>query len=219
MPGFVAVCPQLVGLGGGAGGPAPVAFSDDFLRAAGDTLGGNWTEVLGDIDIFTNGVRGTTVTGVDVAIWTANTVGATQYIRTTIPGGSKNPYHCFRYTDGSTPFYAVMMNVSTGDISWYSMAGNGSSKTQIGATKLLSDWTAFNQPIGMTMEGTGNSTVLRVWANISGLPSAADIWGFPPHLTWTDDPGTASDTGNKLGIGFQDNNISTQFNDFFGGSL
>jgi hypothetical protein len=197
-------------------------FSDDFNRTDGDSLGSNWSEVTGDIDISSNTAAAQTASGLDLAVWTANTVGETQYVglNETAGGGGTHFLFVFRYTDSSSVYYEIALDNSTGGCTWRYRVGTGGSPTTIQSAN-LSDWTNFNQLIGVTVEGTGNQTVVRIWGNCTGLPSAADTWNGDntPSLTFTDNPGTAANTGTRVGMGATNSGGGVTLTDFYGGSF
>lgn len=198
------------------------AFSDNFNRSNADSLGGNWSEVVGDIDIVSNAAVPQTASGTDMAIWTANALAANQYaaILETDGAGGTAAHIILRYTDSSSVFYVVALDNSTGNLTWSYKEGTGDSLHSIESAS-LADWTDFNQLIGITIESTGNSTILRAWGNCSGLPSAVDNWNgdTSPSLTFTNNPGVAADTGTLVGIGAVNSNATVLLTDFYGGDF
>jgi hypothetical protein len=72
----------------------------------------------------------------------------------------------------------------------------------------------------MTVKGTGNNTEVRIWDNPSGLPTDSDTWGGSPTLTFTNNPGTACDTGVIVGFGCTTGNpFSMSSDNWFGGDI
>jgi hypothetical protein len=207
---------------GGGGGPA--AFSDNFDRADGASLGANWSEEAGDASIFSNTYRLVTGSfGVVTSVHNTSTGSTTQYIKISLSGiDVQYPWVVFRYLNSSSGYYTLQMDGNTGTVDWYYFSdATDASGDAIGSggtfgSDLVGDTIAF------TITGTGTSTVVRGWLNPTGLPSAADNWNgdTTPEFTLTDDPATAANTGQLVGIGGQTGTANTvRINDFFGGGL
>jgi hypothetical protein len=204
---------------------APISFttnvSDDFNRADSASLGSNWTEIGGNTSIVSNKLKGQSVSGWDLNIFNT-AVGVNQYVRITPSSGGSGAgnfnYAFLRYTDASTPYYAIEFNNNDGVVKWYEVTG-----VIIGATTetggALSGWGAIDQPLGVTIEGTGNNTVIRIWANCSGIPSTTTNWNgdTTPDMILTGNPTTPANTGTKVGCGFWQEGSATPIEDFFGG--
>lgn len=205
--------------GGGGGGGA--AFSDDFNRTDSASLGANWTEAAGDASISGNAyLLVTSGFGVITSVHNTSTGTTSQYVKATLSGADVvYPWFVFRYVDSSSGYYAVQFG-STGSIEWYYFANAADTTGDlIGSGTIGSDLTG--QTVGMTITGTGASTVLRVWLNPTNLPNPADNWDgdTTPNVTLTDDPATPCDTGTKVGLGGQQNGNTVKFDNFFGGGL
>lgn len=199
------------------------AFSDDFDRVDSDSLGANWTEQVGDADIFSNTLRFSTGAFGDVLAVYSGTACADiqQYIKITI-ADTVWPQVVFRYTNAASEFYLFEIDVSLDTITWYHVASAGGTKTQIGSA--LSITIAANDILGFTVDGTGASTDIRVWINPTGLPTAADNWNgdTTPDGSWlTTDPGAnAVDQGTFLALACQQAVADTvRVDAFFGGDL
>jgi hypothetical protein len=209
---------------GGGGGAA--AFSDDFNRADADGLGANWTEAAGDGDIFSNTYRISSGSFANVtSVHNTSTGSLTQYVKVTITtAGAQYPWLVFRYTDGSSPYYTFQLDGNSADVSWYHFASAAaSSGTEISTAVNLGGGAFSGQTLGITITGTGASTVVRLWRGCTGLPSAADNWNgdTTPSASWSVDPGGSSvNTGMLVGIGGQQSAADTnRLEDFFGGGL
>jgi hypothetical protein len=201
------------------------AFSDDFNRADSASLGANWTEVAGDASIASSKYNiVTSGFGVVTSIYSAtacNTVN--QYIKATL--GVINvqyPWLVFRYTDSSSPYYAFQLDGNNGTFQWYKYDNAADTEgTEIGTAVDVGAGLVSGETFGITITGSGANTDVRIWRDVTGLPSAADNWNgdTSPDATWlTTDPGaSAVDTGNYLGIGGQSGSANTLTLDGFSG--
>ncbi len=216
-PGFVAsLKPEEVG--GGA------SFSDAFTRTDNDSLGANWTEADTDIDIVSNAAKsaGTFDNSQSFAIYTGtacNTVS--QYVKMTWTStGISRPSIYLRYT-ASGPYYEVSFNQTDDLVYWIHWTGVGGTRTEIPVTP-PSLTMGTTETVGVTITGTGNSTVVKVWLSPTGdAPTDASTWGgSASNVTFTDDPASAVNTGNNVGIGTGlNNNSDVIIDDFFGGDI
>lgn len=194
------------GGGGGGGG----GFSDNFNRANSDTLGaGTWTEIAGDIDILSNEASSPATFDFSekAAIYSATAcTTVNQFVKMDLPASNANgcrPGAIFRYTDSSSPFYEVRVQLSgpASAIWWVRLATPGGTETAVGTHG------SFNltpgTTVGITCSGTGNSTVINFFLSPSGnAPTTASLWGGAgPDLSMTDDPASPVDTGAYVGIG------------------
>lgn len=209
------------GSGGGGGGPA--AFSDNFDRADGDSLGANWTEEAGDADIFSNTYRLSTGSfGVINSIYDTPTGSLTQYVKVTLGADYQYPWLTFRHTDSSSADYRCQLDGSAGSVECYMFASAADTSGDSIGTGSTSAFSAGNTFCG-TVTGTGSSTVWRFWKNCTNLPSAADNWDgdTTPDITITDDPGAfAVDSGEYVGIGGQQGAADTvRLDNFTAGGL
>lgn len=206
--------------GSGAG---PNTFSDDFSGTG--ALSANWTVAAGSADRLSDEYRVRTGGFANqISVYTGTSTGSlTQYVRISLNVVINFPWFILRYTDASSPFYAIQFEGSTATFTWYKFPNAAGSGTQIGASiDLGGDMTG--ETVGITITGTGANTDIRVWRGITGLPSAADNWNgdTTPDGTWltTDPGGDAVDTGQIVGIGAQTSTADTiLLDDFFGGGL
>lgn len=200
------------------------SFSDDFNRADSDSLGANWTEAVGDADIFSNTLRLSTGSfGNIVAVYSGTACdGVDQYVKVALTNPQGFPQIILRYTNASSELYVLELDASSDTVTWYHRATPDASGTQIGSPLSV----AFTEAdiIGVTITGTAANTDIRIWVNPTGLPTAADNWDgdTTPDGSWlTTDPGAnAVDQGTLVGIGGQQNLADTvRLDDFFGGDI
>ena len=207
---------------GGGGGGGAVNFSDDFNRADSTSIGSNWTEANGDFGISSNTLRLNSGSFVEnMAIWSGNaTPNAYQYLKATIvndAGGFIS--FLLRYENSSSPFYILYHDQNAG-WEWYRYASVGGASTliQSGDSGTFADGDSY----GITIDGTGNSTVIRIWKNpTANTPVSASEWDSgdtTPELSLTNDPASPCDAGRYLGIGGSVSGASTAaFDNFYGG--
>lgn len=200
----IASIKTIQGIDNTAGG-GPNAFSDDF--AGTGALGANWTVSAGAADRSSDKFRIQTGSFANViAVYNTSAGSLTQYQRFTLSANNQYPWMIFRYTDASSPFYALLYDGVSGEVYWYHHANAASSGTQIGtAQDTGGDMTGV--VTGITLTGTGANTDIRIWRGITGLPSSVTDWNgdTTPDATYlTTDPGAfAVDTGQIVGIGGQ----------------
>lgn len=197
------------------GGGGLAAFSDDFTRADNDSLGGNWTEADGDIDIFSNTARlSEGGFGENFAIYSATAcTTVNQYVRFTYQTEGGYPQIPLRYTNSSTAFYFVEFSNTTVD--WYHKSQIGGTSTQINASS-GSISIASGTVIGITVSGTGTSTEVKVWIN-PGTGTDPTTWGAAT-ITFTDNPASPVDTGGYVGLGgVQGSADVVRYSAFYGG--
>lgn len=203
-------------------------FSDNFNRADNDSLGSDWTEVVGDTDIVSNQMSFRT-TGWDPIAVVHNTACSTvnQYMKVTFPSPAGYPVFILRYTNSSSHYYGIAFEtLNSADAIWK----HYSSTSEIGApatTIASGDVGSFTagDSLGITITGTGNDTVIRLWKNpTANTPISASEWDSgdtSPEVTFTTDPGTnAVDSGSYLGIhGAQSTAGTLVFDNFYGGDI
>lgn len=205
-----------------AAGGGLAAFSDNFDRANSTTLGANWTEDDPDLDIFSNTLR--IVDGGFAQTYAFHTTSCStvnQYGQIEIAAEGGFPTMAFRYVNSSTEFYFMSFGAIT--VNWNHAASLAGAQTQINAASGTIAMSA-GTILSVTITGTGNSTVVRVWDDVpSGTtPTSASSWNgdTTPDATFTDDPGNPVDTGFLIGIGGAQNTGNTErFDDFFGGDI
>lgn len=200
---------------GGGGG----AISDDFNT--GSEPSANWTEIV-DVDLNMSGqaeapstfdftFRGMAYTGASVT--------TEQYVKVTlIADTSQRPGVILRFTNTGTEFYNIEFDVD-GDLArlehYTSAAG---TRTEINTAAFT---ITLPTTVGVTITGSGNSTVWRCWLNpTANAPDSASSWdGAGATITFTDDPADAVDSGNFIGIGGIGSGAAMKWDDFFGGPL
>lgn len=208
--------PRVVASGGGGG----ASFSDDFNRADSDSLGANWTEADADVDISSNKLLFRDGSFATIfAVHNTSTGSAVQYVQFETSAAAGYMQIVFRYTDASTPFYYLEFGSTT--VNWFYMPQIGGTPTQINA---VSGTISAGSTISATITGSGDSTIVRIWDDATGgtLPSAADNWNgdTTPTATLTDNPATAVNSGNYVGLGCQQSAAdSNSVNNFWGGGL
>jgi hypothetical protein len=215
---------QAVVGGSGAGGSSGKSFTDDFNRGDNDTVGANWTEAYQDWDISSNTVIFFTEDSVGVLVYSGQATDTiNQYVKVKFAdfqiSGWDYPGVVVRYVNSTSPFYGIIHSASENTITWQSfpvVEGNG---TVIGSSSLTF---ATGDSLGVTIEGTGDDTIVRIWKNPTGAaPTTISSWGGSgPDVTLSDNPGTAADTGKYVGIrGYKDAATTLSFDDFSGGDL
>lgn len=202
------------------------SFSDTF-PTDGDSPGAGWTEQAScDMDVISGSLRTMAASFADhCAARTDTSLAADQYVKVTFldPGsGSNFPRIYFRYTDSSSPHYVVTFTGASGVVEWerFASIGGASETVQSGDHGAANSYRTF----GVTIEGTGTDTVIRVWVsptnntptNISNWDSGSD----PADLSFTNNPTSAVDSGIRAGLG----GVSSiaegcRFDDVYGGDF
>lgn len=210
--------------GGGGGG----TISDTFTYSDGDldsVAGSAWTEVAGDLNIE-SGVLKTTTEGFGLALAVHNTPlsGPNGYAKVTCDGsgGFFDPIVVFRYTDAASSFYFVELINQDDDIQWNHRNGVSGTNTAIQTISLATF--GLPQTIGVTWTGTGNSTEVRLWFNVTAdAPDSVTSWDgdTTPEGLFQDNPGAnAVDSGNIVGLGgFSGSAAFVTHDNFFAGPL
>ena len=207
---------RVMNLTGGGGGGGASAVNDDFNRGS---LGANWTVADGGAIIagstelnFTEGSFGE-----NIIIYSAGiTSDGAGYVSFTKRDGDTYPMIIFRYTNSTSPFYALEFDNSS--VNWVRRSQIGGTNSQVNASGGTGSF-GDNQRIGMTYIGTGDSTIVRVW-NIGtsrGLPTTADSWDgdSTPEATFTDNPASPVNTGGYVGLGSYQGSANQAFMDDF----
>jgi beta-glucanase (GH16 family) len=159
-------------------GPAPV-FVDTFNRGDGDSLGRQWDEHSGDVDIVNSNLTLMTTLTDDVAIYSRPMPTINQFFKgvigSTFAAGTFGCGPLFRYTNGTSPHFFVKFNPAADTVSFYHKTANGGTFTVMSTAALtINNGEAF----GVTINGTGASTIVRVWKNpTSDVPDSATSWG------------------------------------------
>lgn len=202
------------------------SFSDDFNRSDSDTLGsGTWTEMAGDVDIVSNEANAPiTFDFTERAAYYSGTACTTssQYVKVTLgtATGGNGAGVILRHT-ASGSLYQIQFDDDDNNIYWkYFPTAGGTSVT----VQSLFAVTAFAYPVtvGVVVEGTGNSTVVRIWMSPSAnAPTSTTSWdgGAATH-SMSDDPATAADAGTYLGIGVDNvSGSAATWDNFYGGDV
>jgi hypothetical protein len=190
---------------------ASSAGSDNFNRANNIDIGFNWAESQNTgLIVNANQLYFTNFSVYEMAFWQSNRFNPDQYVGFNIVSVTGTPFFYFilRYTGFELPYYTLVIDMSgAGAITWYHCTAgdfNAATFTQIGTSAYPPAWTAFNMPMGITIEGAGNNTVIRLWVNTTGLPSATDNWNgdTTPDITFTQNPPATKnvDTGEIVGL-------------------
>jgi hypothetical protein len=183
-------------------------ISDDFTRADSTSIGAAWVEVANDLDIFSNTLRVVTNGFADtIAMYDATTLANDHYLKAVFGDANvQYPILAFRMTDGSSPFYMFYVDGNNGTVDWYHAASATGTKTAIVTGQSFgAALPGANSGLGVTVEGTGTSTVIRVWRSpTANAPTTPSLWdGNAPALTLTTDPASPVNTGGKVGFGGQ----------------
>jgi hypothetical protein len=202
------------------------AISDDFNRGDNESLGANWTEEAGDWEIVSNAAKHMLSSNFQpcFARYSGQALSATaQYLKVTITAEVNTyPTMALRMSAGANPFYGVQFLVTEDQVEWAYYPSPSGSSTEINTQALT---VTSGDTFGITVEGTGADTVVRVWRNPTGLPSSPSNWNgdTTPDVTFTTDPGAnAVDSGAYVGIGGfrgQDTGPFIIIDDFFAGDF
>ena len=199
--------------------------TDDFNRADSASLGGDWTEANGDAEIFSNTMRIVTGSFTNVFI-PHNTAlsGVDQYVKLQLGADVQYPIIMFRYTDASSPFYALYVDGNAGTVDWAHLpTASGSSTTIEAAGSLGGNVANGGDTVSFTITGTGTSTTVRGWRNTTAnAPTDAATWdGVGPAFTMVTDPGSPVNTGNQIGIGGTQGGAGSvlRYDNFWGGDI
>ncbi len=181
------------------------SFSDDFGRIDNPSLGANWTDdVAGDPQIVSFAWYPNTGSAKNMSVYSATTCStANQYarIKFDIIGTGNYTGAIFRYTNSSSPHYWVYFALTEQTVTWAYMTDVASGNTDISAGTSIT--IAANDVFGITVNGTGTSTVVRIWRNPTAL--APDDGGATwdsnaPTVTFTNDPPSPVNTGSAIGL-------------------
>jgi hypothetical protein len=202
------------------------AFSDNFTRADGDLPGANWNEVDGDIVISAN--RLIFVDGGyenHCLMFTSPVLGLTQYQKVKFLMSTTSEAVIgliFRNVADAGNAYVITFN-NDDTVSWLRFSSLvGWAGEQLIASATLDGGIGNDLIVGVTVEGLGNNTTIRIWSNPTGLPLAANNWNgdTTPTLSFTQNPPSPSDAGYRLGIFAEtENDYGGGIDDWFGGSL
>jgi hypothetical protein len=181
------------------------AFSDTFSG----TLS-NWTTESGSWSISSGTLRqGSTGWAMDRIRYNTACSTVNQYVKYKLldtNGGYSGAW--LRASSGATTGYYINARISEGTF------------TFAGTTTAMPGGIANGDVFGVTITGTGASTVVRVWKNPTGLPTSASNWNgdSTPDIEFTNDPSPAYDSGLYVGLAAHSNSGAGQdTDDFFGG--
>jgi hypothetical protein len=203
------------------------SFSDSF-PSDGDSPGAGWAEQAGcDMDVVSGQLR-TMAAGFaeHYAARTGTSLANDQWIKFTLAnpaGGANFPRIGFRYTDSSSPFYQVTIDASGATFEWATAASVGGSETAIQGPTLVGGGDGYGT-YGMTIEGTGTSTVLRMWRTPSAdTPTSVSSWdgaSDPADVEFTNNPSSAVNSGPYIAIGGVTSAAQAiRFDNVFGGDF
>jgi hypothetical protein len=217
------------GKGSHASGSSVVPItSDDFNRANGN-LGANWTVYAADPDIqIASNVASVNGGGFaeNVGLYTGQpTSTVNQYVKGTYTSNNASnryPMLVVRATNAASPMYKIYFYQAEDKVTWNraTSSSDGAFVEIQNAAMTVNTGDSF----GVTITGTGNATVVRIWRNpVASQPISATEWdsGDSPTLTFTNDPTTPVDTGNVLGMGGEHDGATggLTWDNFSGGSL
>lgn len=202
------------------------SFSDEFNRADSTGLGANWSAWASTANVVSNAAKVTGNSYVEnIQAYTATaTSGVDQYARISWVKSVGSSYPCLmlRGSASGSPMYAVYFWLAEDKIEWVrkANAADGSFVTvESSGTTTVDDTDSW----GVTVIGTGTSTVVRCWKNPTGNApdSGGTTWGSAsPTVTLTADPASAVNTGNYVGFGGESNDpANLAFDSFFGGDV
>lgn len=131
--------------------------------------------------------------------YSTNTIN--QYARIQNVGASGSDTGVLFRTTGSGGYYTVRL-FSDNKVYWVRF-NNGVFQQVVQITAFGSGMAA-NDNLAVTIAGTGNDTVVRVWKNpANNTPYSCSAWDNPSHsptVTLTNNPSVAIDTGFKAGL-------------------
>ncbi len=186
---------------GGVGGAQ--SFSDDFDRANSSSIGSDWTEINGDLEIISSQLTNVTANVWDAAVWNTATASGVQYAKFTINdfnAATKGWFAVLRYTDASSPFYIVGVDRNDTTIAWRRVAS--ATFGTIDNIDATSQSFPSGDTLGIVITGTADATVVKFWMNpTAAAPTSDSLWdGNAPTGTMTGNPAAPVDSGNKVGV-------------------
>lgn len=107
-----------------------------------------------------------------------------------------------RFTDPTLPYYVLLFDRDANTVTWKRQNLSGTIDDTIGGPTALT--VDAGDGFISTIEGTGNSTTIRIWRNpaILDVYSATNVGGdTTPDVTFTDNPANPVDTGTYYGWG------------------
>lgn len=196
-------------------------INDDFESA--DSLAG-WvveqgaiSETGGEMVVNTGGFVD------NIAIHQTSVGSADQYVKFQFGTSDRQyPIIVLRFTNDASEFYLLYVDGNNGQIDWYHFDSVGGTGTQLGTGTFGAAIDGGGEAIGVTIEGTGTSTVLRFWRTLTAdAPDSASSWDSgAPDFSITTDPSNAVDTGNLVGLGATQGSADyNQYSEFWAGDL
>jgi len=214
-----------------AGGEAGVNFYDDFGT---DPLGTRWVNLSGSGENYDDVNDNWDFTLSSAYLYDTQTTTTNQWaiVERVTTVGEGYPGIYFRSTNNASECAYVVRAVGITGFIWRDCKGHSCDDI----SSLWSRVIAYGDYFGITVEGTGDSTIVTVYDFGATTPDscASAAACDPDTLTWddydeaknafTDNPGQAggdcdselADTGKYMGLYFGSNNDST-FDDFFFG--
>jgi concanavalin A-like lectin/glucanase superfamily protein len=200
------------------------AYSDDFNRANSTNVGSSWNENLSGVQIQSNALNFTNTGNFSSVVWTQAVPVSAQYQKATVnwqAGTSNAPSFLFRCSNTTTgSAYAITFWTASDSVTWDNLPNMTGSSTNI-ATASLQIFPG--DTLGVTVELTGNNTVVRIWKNPTGLPTRANDWNgdTTPDVTFTQNPATPRDAGTFIGLSGApiDVGANLTWDNWFGGGV
>lgn len=208
----------------GGGGPATPEFDDDFDRGNNSDVGNGWAEDAGSGNWSIQDSLCQLVGGVSSVCVQSGTPmsGALQYVKVT--PAVNDAANCFagvllRYTNSSSAHYGIYFSQAA--VEWYS-ATNATTGLFNELVQATGTWAG--ETVGVTVKGTGDNTVIRIWFDpTADVPEAnGETWDSTvPDISFTTNPVGAVNTGNIVGLGGggADSGDIITYNNFFAGTI
>jgi len=202
------------------------SFSDNFSGNLD-----NWTVDVGSITIVGGAAQAQNAGRNFMHYKTLSCSTENQYARITITNkGTGWDYSgvIFRFRNSSSPFYSVAYSNAENRWIWnYHPSASGVTTQICGPdTSCANSLTASDGNIfGITLDGTGNNTVVRIWKWTSGTPptapTSASLWsGRSADSEMTINPPSPVDYNNSYtGILFYYSTTKPSIDDFYSGDI
>ena len=171
------------------------SFSDTF-DTNGTALGTNWTEDTTGLVYVANNVARSTDCATNYksfAHYNVKSFGLSQYacfMPTALGQSGSYSYvgASFRFTSTSNPIYIVWYNSKSKVWEWgyYPTSGTTGTYSTIAVSSTTDAPTVGSDYYGVTLDGTGTSTKVRIWKNPgSSYPTSATTWNGNSSPNWT----------------------------------
>lgn len=219
----------------GTGDLRSVEIQDSF-PTNDTTLGDAWTVLIGDIHVESNAFSVQTIASDNGALYETAVSSATQYAKIKFTAGcATNGYMGFIMRGEAltaSKKYIIYYNCNSGT-TWCIYRYDDNTYTTAGGkgAQIGSNFTAFSMAdgdsVGVTVQGTGTSTVFKFWKNpVNDVPADKDNWDSSSDTAdYTFTPSTANataDTGLYCGAdGYIDTGAagSIKMDDFKAGGI